>query len=247
MIEVYFAPTPNCWKVTIMLEECALPYRIVPVNLAHGDNFAPGFLSIAPNNRVPAIVDHAPGNGSPPLALFESGAILIHLAEKTGRFIPHDQAGRMATLQWLMWQMAGLGPMLGQHGHFLFYSGKQVPYALERYRREARRLYAVLDAQLARTGAWVAGPFYSIADMACFPWVMTHKAQRFTLDDWPHVQAWFARLRAREALQRGLRAGAELFDPAAPIDPAVRNRLFGLHDPEDGEPDGSDRRTPPAR
>lgn len=233
MIDVYFAPTPNCWKVTIMLEECGLPYRIVPINLAKGDNFSPGFLKVAPNNRVPAIVDHDPDGSSQELALFESGAILIHLAEKTGQFMPRDTLGRMKTLQWLMWQMAGLGPMLGQHGHFLLYAPQQVPYALDRYRREARRLYDVLEGQLAETGAYIAGPDYTIADMACFPWIMTHKAQKFTLDDWPYTKAWFARLRGREPLQRGLRAGASLFDRDAPIDPAVRRKLFGLGDDSD--------------
>ncbi len=228
MIDVYFGPTPNCWKVTIMLEECGLPYRILPIRLTQGDNFDPEFLKVAPNNKIPAIVDHEPGGSTEPLALFESGAILIHLAEKTGRFLPKDVTGRMKTLQWLMWQMAGLGPMLGQHGHFLLYASEHVPYALDRYRGEAKRLYGVLDAQLARTGAFVAGPDYSIADMACFPWVMTHKAQKITLDDWPHVRTWFTRLRAREALQRGLKAGAELFDVRAPMDPEIRKKLFGI-------------------
>ena len=228
MIDLYFAPTPNGWKVSIMLEECGLTYRIQPIRLGEGDQYREDFLEISPNNRIPVIVDHDPTGGGEPLALFESGAILIYLAEKTGHFLPTDVAGRMGAIQWLMWQMSGLGPMLGQHGHFALYAADPVPYAIDRYRGEAKRLYGVLDRQLAHTAAFVAGGEYTIADMACFPWVMTHKAQKFTLEDWPHIKEWFARLRVREALQRGLKAGAELFTTPAPLDPAMRQKLFGI-------------------
>jgi GSH-dependent disulfide-bond oxidoreductase len=234
MIEVLFGPTPNCFKVTIMLEECGIPYRIRPVFLSRGDQFEPDFLAVSPNNRVPAIIDDEPECESPPLPIFESGAILIYLAEKTRRFLPNDPAGRFATIQWLMWQMSGLGPMLGQHGHFLLYAEEKIPYALDRYRGEAKRLYGVLERQLARTGAFVAGADYTIADMACFPWVMTHKAQKFTLDDYPHVKRWYATLRARDALQRGLAVGKELFANAPPPQGEMRKKLYGIGSGSDG-------------
>lgn len=171
MIDLYYWPTPNGWKISIMLEECGLPYRFVPVNIGKGEQFSPGFLAISPNNRMPAIVDHAPSGGAAPVAVFESGAILMYLAEKTGQFLPIEVRQRYQTLQWLMWQMGGLGPMAGQNGHFLLYAPEKISYAIERYGKEMDRLYGVLDAQLARTGAYVAGADYSIADMAIFPWV----------------------------------------------------------------------------
>lgn len=223
-LEVLYGPTPNCWKVTIMLEECGLPYRIRPILLSQGDQFTPEFLEISPNNRIPAMLDHAPAGGGGPLAVFESGAILIYLAEKTGRFLPQDLAGRFAAIEWVMWQMAGLGPMLGQHGHFRLYAEEKIPYALERFRAEARRLYGVLDRQLARTGAYVAGPGYTIADMACFPWVMTHKAQGFTLDDYPNIKRWYATLRARPQVQAGLAIGKFVKEP---FDEESRKNMFG--------------------
>jgi GSH-dependent disulfide-bond oxidoreductase len=206
MIELHSAPTPNGAKIAIMLEECGLPYRFHPVDIGKGEQFAPGFLAISPNNRIPAIVDTAPADGGAPISVFESGAILVYLAEKAGRFLPADARGRANVLQWLMWQMGGFGPMLGQSGHFLLYAPEKIPYAIERYTKEARRLYGVLDAQLARTGDCVAGA-YSIADMAIWPWATTHKAQGFTLDDWPNVKRWFAALRARDAVQRGFMLG----------------------------------------
>ncbi|MDB5446830.1 MAG: thiol:disulfide oxidoreductase [Phenylobacterium sp.] len=227
-LEVLYGPTPNCWKVTIMLEECGLPYAIRPILLSQGDQFQPDFLEVSPNNRIPAMIDHAPAGGGAPLAIFESGAILLYLAEKTGRFLPQDLAGRYAAIQWVMWQMAGLGPMLGQHGHFRLYAEDKIPYAIDRFRGEAKRLYSVLDRQLARTGAYVAGPEYGIADMACFPWVMTHKAQGFTLDDWPDVKRWFAELRGREALQRGLAVGQDIFTNAPAATPEMRRKMFGI-------------------
>ena len=231
MIELFFAPTPNGWKITILLEELGAPYRVTPVNLAEGEQFKPEFLAISPNNRIPAIIDHAPLAGEP-LAMFETGAILLYLAEKHGRFLPADPAGRWATVQWLMWQMSGLGPMLGQHGHFHLYAEASVPYAKERFRNEALRLYGVLDRQLEATGSFVAGADYTIADMACFPWVMTHKAQGFDLAEFPNVKRWFAELRARPLLQKGVSVGRENPQPLKDLTPEMRRRIFGLSDPE---------------
>jgi len=228
LIEVLYAPTPNCWKVTIMLEECGMPYTLRPVHLSQGDQYTAEFLEVSPNNRIPAIIDHAPRNGGPPLPIFESGAILIYLAERADRFLPPDLAERFATIQWVMWQMAHLGPTLGQHGHFVLYAGEKHPYSIDRFRGEAKRVYGVLDRQLGKTGAYVAGEDYSIADMACFPWVMTHKAQKLTLDDWPNVKRWFAELRGREALQRGLAAGKHLFANAPPRTEEMRRKIFGI-------------------
>ena len=206
MIDLHYAPTPNGWKISIMLEELGMPYNVIPVNIRNGDQFKPEFLAISPNNRIPAIDDHAPMDGGEPLAMFETGAILIYLAEKSGRFLPTDLRARFNVIQWLMWQMGGLGPMLGQHGHFALYAPEKIPYAIQRYRDEASRLYAVLNKQLGKTGAYVAGE-YSIADIACFPWTMTHKAQGFTLDDFPHIKRWYADVRARPKVQAGLAVG----------------------------------------
>lgn len=227
MIDMHYWPTPNGWKISLMLEECGLPYRVMPVRIGRGEQFAPAFLAISPNNRIPAIVDHAPMGGGAPLAIFESGAILQYLAEKSGLLLPTDVPTRFRVMSWLMWQMSGLGPMLGQNGHFLLYAKEKIPYAMERYRLEARRLYGVLDKQLALTGAHIAGDDYSIADIACFPWVMTHKAQQLTLDDFPHVRRWFAEVRARPAVQRGLAVGKELTAVAPAMDDEARRHLFG--------------------
>lgn len=223
MLDLYYWPTPNGWKITIMLEECGLPYRIVPVNIGKGEQFDPAFLSLSPNGRMPALVDHAPEDGGEPVSLFESGAILEYLAEKSGCFLPVDLRGRYRVKQWLMWQMGGLGPMLGQNGHFLLYAPEKVPYAIDRYGREARRLYGVLDQALTDVPC-VAGD-YSIADMAIFPWVMTHKAQGITLDDFPNVARWFSRLRGREALQKGLAVGKALRQSTMSDD--AKRVLFG--------------------
>ena len=226
MIDLYYAATPNGWKISIMLEECALPYAVHTVDLGRGDQYAPDFLAISPNNRIPAIVDTAPAGGGPAVSLFESGAILLYLAEKTGRFLPTDLRGRTAAIQWVMWQMGNLGPMLGQNGHFRLYAPEKLPYAIDRYAREAARLYGVLDAQLGRTGAYVAGEAYTIADMACFPWVITHKAQGFTLDDYPHIKRWFAEIRARPAVVAGTALG-KMKRPAE-MDAETRRNLFGV-------------------
>lgn len=204
MIDLYYWPTPNGWKISIMLEECALPYRVLPVNIGKGEQFKPEFLAISPNNRMPAIVDDAPSGGGAPVAVFESGAILLYLAEKSGQFMPTDLRDRYQVMQWLMWQMGGLGPMAGQNGHFLLYAPEKVPYAIDRYGKEVNRLYGVLDTHLGKTGAFVAGSDYSIADMAIFPWIRTHQAQKITLTDFPHVERWYNRLFQRPAVQRGL-------------------------------------------
>jgi len=208
MIDLHYWPTPNGWKVAIALEEMGLPYRMIPVDIGRGAQFAPEFLAISPNGRIPAVVDPEPGDGGPPLAVFESGAILIHLAEKSGRFLPGDLRGRTEVLQWLMWQMGGLGPMLGQHGHFKLYAQRQLPYAIERYRKESERLYGVLDRRLADR-EHLAGD-YSIADMACWPWVVTHKAQEIALGAFPNVRRWYDALKQRPALRRGYELGREL-------------------------------------
>lgn len=225
MIDLYYWPTPNGWKLSIMLEECALPYRMAPINIGKGEQFAPTFLSISPNNRMPAIVDHNPVGGGEPVAIFESGACLLYLAEKSGKFMPADVRRRYQVMQWLMWQMGGLGPMAGQNGHFLLYAPEKVPYAIERYGKEVDRLYGVLDAQLARTASFVAGAGYSIADMAIFPWVRTHKAQQVDMNKFPNVKRWYDSLFQRPAVKRGLDVGKEL--RAGTLTEEARKSLFG--------------------
>ncbi len=224
MIDLHYWPTPNGWKLSIMLEECDLPYRMVPVNIGKGEQFAPEFLDISPNNRMPAIVDHSPAGGGAPVAVFESGACLLYLAEKTDQFMPTGLRERYAVMQWLMWQMGGLGPMAGQNGHFLLYAPDKIPYAIERYGKEVDRLYGVLDAQLGRTGACVAGE-YSIADMAIFPWVRTHKMQQVALANFPNVERWYNGLFTRPAVKFGLDLGKEL--RAGALTEEARKALFG--------------------
>ena len=197
MIELYFSSTPNGMKLKLFLEEAGLAYRIVPVSLSKGEQFAPEFLKVSPNGKIPAIVDHTPADGGAPLALFESGAILLYLAEKIGRFIPADLRGRAEVLQWLFWQMAGLGPMAGQAGHFKIYAPEPVPYALDRYVREVRRLYGVLDKRLMDR-EFVAGEF-SIADVACYPWIVPYRSHGQNLDDFPNLKRWFGAIAARPA------------------------------------------------
>ncbi len=225
MIDLHYWPTPNGWKVSIMLEECGLAYTLRPVNIGRGEQFQTEFLAISPNNRMPAIVDHDPSGGGAQVSVFESGAILIYLAEKTGRFLSTELRPRVATLQWLIWQIGGLGPMAGQNGHFLLYAPEKIPYALERYANEVNRLYGVLDGQLERSGAFVAGADYSIADMAIFPWVRTWKAQQVPLDEFPAVKAWYERVMQRPAVRRGIELGKEL--RASKLDDAARRALFG--------------------
>ena len=208
MIELHYWPTPNGWKISIALEEMELPYRVVPVDIGRGEQFRPEFLAISPNARMPAIRDTAPADGGPPLAIFESGAILVYLAEKCGRFLPTDLRGRSEVLQWLFWLVGGLGPMLGQHGHFALYAPEEVPYALARYRREAERLYGVLERRLE--GREHLCGAYSIADMACWPWVVTWKQQGIPLATHPNVRRWYDALKERPALRRGYDLGREL-------------------------------------
>ena len=200
MIDLYYWTTPNGHKVTIFLEEAELPYRLNPVNLDKGEQFDPGFLRHAPNNRIPAIVDEDPADGGAPISVFESGAILQYLAEKTGRFIAGDLRGRTEVMQWLFWQMGGLGPMAGQNHHFARAAPERIPYAVERYVKETARLYGVLNRRLADR-AFVAGE-YSIADMACYPWIVPHERQSQNLDDFRNVKRWFETIGARPAVQR---------------------------------------------
>ncbi|HWW47569.1 MAG TPA: glutathione S-transferase N-terminal domain-containing protein [Xanthobacteraceae bacterium] len=229
MIDLFYAPTPNGWKISIMLEECGLPYTLHKMQLGRGDQHKPDYLKLNPNGRMPAIVDREPPGGGAPVTVFESGAILMYLAEKTGRFMPADMRGRYEVIQWLMWQMGGLGPMLGQNGHFLLYAPEKLPYAIDRYGREARRLYGVLDRRLGESEYLATD--YSIADMACFPWIMTHKAQGLSLDDFPNVKRWYALLRARPLLQKGVALGKDASNPQPPSDPEARRILFGVTAP----------------
>lgn len=224
MIDLYYWPTPNGWKISIMLEECGLPYRCIPVNIGKGEQFRPEFLAISPNNRMPAIVDHAPAEGGAPVPVFESGAILMYLAEKSGRFWSTEPRERYSQMQWLMWQMGGLGPMSGQNGHFRVYAPEKVPYAIDRYGKEVNRLYGVLDGQLARTQAFVAGHAYSIADMAILPWIRLHEAYEISLAAFPHLQRWHDALMERPAVQRGLALAKELRQP---MTDEQRKVLFG--------------------
>ena len=227
MIELLTAPTPNGWKISIMLEECGLPFEVKWINIDKGDQFKPEFLAISPNNRIPAIVDHAPADGGEPMSVFETGAILVYLAEKTGQFLPQDVRGRKAVMEWLFWQVGGLGPMLGQHGHFKLYAPERIAYATDRYRNEALRLYGVLDRQLAGH-QHVAGADYSIADMACFPWVQTWKAQEIPLDEFPHLKGWYDRLKARPALRKGMELGREAINRRPQDSAETRRLLFGI-------------------
>ncbi|HEY9749346.1 MAG TPA: glutathione binding-like protein [Allocoleopsis sp.] len=200
MIELYYWTTPNGHKITLFLEETGLPYELVPINIGKGDQFKPEFLQIAPNNRIPAIVDREPVGGSEPISVFESGAILLYLAEKTSQFIPADLRGRVETLQWLFWQMGGLGPMAGQNHHFNQYAPEKIPYAINRYVNETARLYAVLNKRLSDR-EFVAGE-YSIADMAIYPWIVPYEAQGQKLEDFPNLQRWFTTIQARPATIR---------------------------------------------
>jgi GSH-dependent disulfide-bond oxidoreductase len=226
MIDLYYWPTPNGWKISIALEEMELPYTVRYVNIGRGEQFAPEFLRISPNNRMPAIIDHEPADGGEPIAIFESGAILLYLAEKSGRFLPRDLRGRMQATQWLMWQVGGLGPMAGQAGHFRLYATEQVPYAIARYTDEVNRLFGVLDRRLAGR-EFIAGE-YSIADMACWPWVLPHKRQGQKLEDFPDLQRWYEQLKQRPALRRGIDLGREIRELAKDgPDEEARKVLFG--------------------
>jgi GSH-dependent disulfide-bond oxidoreductase len=227
MIDLYYWTTPNGHKVTMFLEEAGLPYRIIPVDIGKGDQFTPDFLRISPNNRIPAIVDNKPANGGKPISVFESGAILLYLAEKTGKFIPSDLAGRAEVLQWLFWQMGGLGPMAGQNHHFRNYAVEKIAYAIDRYVNETNRLYGVLNKRLADR-AFVAGKDYSIADMASYPWTVSHERQGQNLDDFPHLKRWFEAIRARPGTIAAYARVKEVNpDSGKPMSEAEKKILFG--------------------
>ena len=211
MIKVYSWATPNGHKVHIMLEECGLPYRAIPVDIGAGEQFAADFLAISPNNKIPALVDPDGPDGQP-ISLFESGAILLYLAGKTGRLLPSDTRGKYEVLQWLMFQMGGVGPMLGQAHHFRIYAPEKLPYAIERYTREAHRLYGVMDKRLAQS-TYLGGPSYSIADIAVFPWLRSWKNQGIDWNDFPHLKGWFDEIAARPAVKRGVEVLSDLRRP----------------------------------
>ena len=227
MIDLYFWSTPNGYKVSILLEELGLPYRVIPVHIGKGEQFKPEFLKISPNNKIPALVD-PDGPGGAPIALFESGAIMMYLAEKSGwAFMPQDMRARYEVVQWLMFQMGGVGPMLGQAHHFRKYAPEKVEYAIERYTKEARRLYTVIDRRLAEA-EYLAGDRYSIADMATYPWLRAHKWQGQDLADFPNLQRWYAAVRARPAVQRGLAVLEEKVDRSGAKPTGDRwDNLFG--------------------
>ncbi|HUA80795.1 MAG TPA: glutathione binding-like protein [Dyella sp.] len=227
MIELHYWRTPNGHKITMFLEETGLAYTITPVNIGKGDQFEPAFLQISPNNRMPAIVDTRPADGGEPISVFESGAILQYLAEKTGRFLPNDLRGRTTVMQWLFWQVGGLGPMLGQNHHFNRYAPEKIPYAIDRYVRETRRLYGVLDRRLEGRD-FIAGKAYSIADMAAYPWTVSHENQGIDLDDFPNVKRWFERIGDREATRKAY-AIADTIEGRVDLrtDEEARRHLFG--------------------
>jgi GSH-dependent disulfide-bond oxidoreductase len=209
MIDLYYWGTPNGLKARLCLEEMEVPYQIIPIDIGNGAQFAPTYLAISPNNRIPALVDHSPASGGKSLQMFESGAILLYLAEKTGRFLPADLHGRFDVLQWLFWQVGGLGPMAGQNGHFRVYAPEKVPYAIERYTKETARLYGVLDRRLADR-EFIAGD-YSIADIACYPWIVPHANHEQNLADFVHVKRWFETIRARPAVARTYRGIKDVY------------------------------------
>ncbi|MDQ8023396.1 MAG: glutathione binding-like protein [Moraxellaceae bacterium] len=226
MIDLYYWTTPNGHKITMFLEEAGVPYRILPVAIGKGEQFKPEFLAIAPNNRIPAIVDHAPAGGGEPVSIFESGAILLYLADKLGTLIPQDLRGRTEAVQWLFWQMGGLGPMAGQNHHFTQYAPEKLPYAVERYVKETARLYAVLNKRLADR-EFVAGE-YSIADIASYPWIVPHERQQQKLEDFPHLKRWFDTIAARPATQRAYARAKEVNPGEKPsVDDESRKVLFG--------------------
>jgi len=224
MIELYYWTTPNGHKITMFLEEVELPYTIVPVNIGAGDQFNPDFLKIAPNNRIPAIIDREPADGGEPISVFESGAILLYLAEKTGKLIPSNLRDRVEVLEWLFWQMAGLGPMAGQNHHFSQYAPEKIPYAIDRYVNETGRLYAVLNQRLSDR-SFVAGNSYSIADIAAYPWIVPHKNQGQNLEDFPNLKRWFETIQSRPATVRAYEKAEAFKDRALNIEQS-RTLLF---------------------
>ncbi len=225
MIDLYTWPTPNGHKVHIMLEECGLDYEVHPIDIGAGDQFKPEFLKISPNNKMPAIVDQD-GPGGAPMSLFESGAILIYLADKTGQFLPQDARQRYGVLQWLMFQMGAVGPMLGQAHHFRKYAPEQLPYAIDRYTNETSRIYGVIDRQVEKQG-YLAGAEYTIADIATYPWLRSYEQQGQKLTDYPHLKRWFEEIDERPAVQRGCAVLADARKPNQTMTDAQKEVLFG--------------------
>jgi GSH-dependent disulfide-bond oxidoreductase len=224
VIDLYYWPTPNGHKITLFLEETGMPYSIIPVNIGKGEQFKAEFLAISPNNRMPAIVDHTPIERGAPISVFESGAILLYLAEKSEQFLAQDLRGRVEVTQWLFWQVGGLGPMAGQNHHFARYAPEKIPYAVERYVKETNRLYGVLNQRLADR-EFIAGS-YSIADMAAYPWIVPHEAQGQNLDDFVHLKRWFEAIKSRAATLRAYERGAQVSSGTTMNDEA-RKILFG--------------------
>jgi GST-like protein len=225
MIELFYWPTPNGHKITIFLEEAGLPYEIRPVNISAGDQFTPDFLKISPNNKMPAIIDHAPADGGAPVPIFESGAILTYLGEKTGKFLPSDLRGRKTVMEWLFWQVGGLGPMAGQAGHFKNYAPEKLPYAMQRYDNEVNRLYGVMDRRLGEV-EYLAGD-YSIADMAAYPWVAPFSRYGASLEGFPRLARWLDAVKARPAVERAYEKGKPLQQQGGPVTDQGRSILFG--------------------
>lgn len=226
MIELYYWPTPNGHKITLFLEESGLEYRIHPVDISAGDQFKPEFLAFSPNNRMPAIIDTEPGDGGEPITVFESGAILLYLAEKIGMFLPTDVRGKKTVTEWLMWQMGGLGPMAGQNHHFALYAPEKLPYAIARYVNETNRLYGVLDHRLDGR-AFIAGDDYSIADMAAYPWIVPWQRQQQDLDAFPNLKRWFQAIQARPATTRAYAKGEIVSQNRAAVTDEGKKILFG--------------------
>jgi GST-like protein len=226
MIDLYYWTTPNGHKITMYLEEAGLEYRVKPVNIGKGEQFDPAFLKVSPNNKIPAIVDRKPADGGKPISVFESGAILLYLAGKTGQFIPRDLRGQVECLEWVMWQMGGLGPMLGQNHHFALYAPEKIPYAIDRYVKETNRLYAVLDKRLARRN-FILGREYSIADMAAYPWIIPDR-QGQNIEDFPNLKRWKAAIRARPATERAYAKARQVNPNPPPVrSEEERKILFG--------------------
>ncbi len=226
MIDLYYWPTPNGHKITLLLHEASVAYQIKAIDISRGDQFEPDFLKIAPNNRIPAIVDHAPADGGAPLSVFESGAILLYLADKLQRFIPQSPRLRVQCLEWLFWQMGGLGPMAGQNHHFVQYAPERIPYAMDRYINETARLYGVLNKRLSDERQFVVGDEYTIADMAIYPWIVQHERQQQSLTDFPALQKWFERIKSRTATQAAYEAGKAISTQPT-VNEQSRKILFG--------------------
>jgi len=227
MIDLYYWPTPNGHKITLFLEETGIPYQIKPVDIGAGDQFKPEFLAFSPNNRMPAIIDHAPADGGESISVFESGAILLYLAEKTGKFLSTDIRKKKTALEWLFWQMGGFGPMLGQNHHFARYAPEKIPYAIDRYHRETERLYGVLNKRLE--GREFIADDYGIADMACYPWAAAHDWHYISLENYPHVQRWHDAIKQRPAVIKAYALG-EQYKRKTEMTPEMKKILFGIAD-----------------